>query len=275
MRRCSGSLAIAAVLAALVLPAAARAAEAPVPSAEPPAPASLVVALGLGNPSLQAGVVRGSEVILARGFEVELARVLARRLGARVDRFVRVSSPARLLTSSAPGWHLALAGIERSSAGAGAAVDLSLPYLTTDVAVVARRGLARPKRLADLRSSLLCAVRGTDAARAAFSVRPKRTPLLLGGPERLRTAVRTGLCDAAFVAGVDAGRFVAGRSTGLGPVVGRIARGDGLGVLVPRGEGLDVRDVDRELRALRRDGTLARLSRGWFGLDPAGLRVLR
>jgi ABC-type amino acid transport substrate-binding protein len=57
--------------------------------------------------------------------------------------------------------------------------------------------------------------------------------------------------------------------------VGRIARGDGLGVLVPRGEGLDVRDVDRELRALRRDGTLARLSRAWLGLDPAGLRILR
>ena len=59
------------------------------------------------------------------------------------------------------------------------------------------------------------------------------------------------------------------------PVVGRIAAGEGLVAVVPRGTGLDVGAVDRELLRLRRDGTLGRLARAWLGLDPETLRVLR
>jgi ABC-type amino acid transport substrate-binding protein len=259
--------------AVLVSPLAARAGGAP--TAPPGArPGVLVVALGLQSPLLQAGVVRGRDVILARGFEVELARVLARRLGSRVGRFVYVPSRARLLASSGGGWQLAVAGID-STPGARAGADLSIPYLTTDVAVVARRGLPRPRRATDLRASLLCAVRGGDGARAAVAVGPRQRPVLVAGRERLRTLVRTGACDAALVPAVEAGRFVAGQRRSLGPVVGRIRRGEGLVVAVPRGAGVDVAAVDRELGRLRRDGTLGRLARTWLGLDPASLPVLR
>ena len=124
------------VVVGLALPAGlARAADAPAPAPAPaPAtsrPGALVVALGLQSPLLQAGVVRGRDVILARGFEVELARTLARRLGGRVSRFVYVPSQARLLASSGGGWQLALGGIDPSR-GARAGADLSVPYLTTD-----------------------------------------------------------------------------------------------------------------------------------------------
>lgn len=265
---------VVAVLAvALGLPVAARADDAPA-SPAPARPGALVVALGLQSPLLQAGVVRGRDVILARGFEIELARTLARRLGGHVGRFVYVRSQARLLASSGGGWQLAVAGIEPSrSARAGA--DLSVPYLTTDVAVVTRRGLARPRGLADLRPSVLCAVRGSDGARAVSAIGPRQRPVLVSGTERLRTIVRTGACDAALLPAVQVGRFVAGQSGSLGPVVGRIARGEGLVLAVPRGAGIDVAAVDRELGRLRRDGTLGRLARAWLGLDPASLPVLR
>jgi ABC-type amino acid transport substrate-binding protein len=255
----------------LALPVAARADDAPAPAT---GRGTLVVALGLQTPLLQAGVVRGRDVILARGFEVELARTLARRLGGRVGRFVYVPSEARLLASSGGGWQLAVAGIDPAG-GPRAGADLSLPYLTTDVAVVTRRGLARPRRLADLRPSLLCAVRGGDGARAVTAVGPSRRPVLVTGAERLRTMVRTGACDAALVPAVEVGRFVAGQRRSLGAVVGRIALGEGLVVAVPRGAGIDVAAVDRELVRLRRDGTLGRLARAWLGLDPASLPVLR
>jgi len=268
-------LTAAAVLVALLAVPAAPA-DGPPTTPSPPAssPRSLVVALALQDPLLQAGVVRGRDVILARGFEVELARVLARRLGGRVERFVYVPSAARLLTSSAPVWQLALGGIERSR-GARAGVDLSVPYLTTDVAVVARRGLARPRRLADLRAARLCATRAGAAAGAASGVNPRTPVLLAAGMERLERLVRTGACDAALVPAAEVGRFVRDGGRGLGPVVGRIARGEGLGVAVPRATGLEVRAVDRELGRLRRDGTLGRLARTWLGLDPSALRVLR
>lgn len=268
----SRTVAAAVALGVLALPGVAAAAAAPAPPARPPVQ-SLVVALGLTNPSLQAGVVRGKDVILARGFEVELARTLARRLGGKVGTFVH-ASPGRLFLPGAAGWHLALAGLEPSRVP-GAAADITVPYLTTDVAVVTRRGLGRPGRLADLRNALLCAVRGSEAARAAASLRPSRPPVLVAGTERLRSALRTGFCDAALVPAVEAGRFVESQRRVLGTVVGRIARGKGMVALVPRGAGLDVKAVDRELRRLRRDGTLARLARTWLGLDPAALRVLR
>lgn len=259
--------ALSAVTAAALASSAAAADAPPAPTAPPRA---LVVALGLQSPALQAGVVRGRDVILARGFEVELARILARRLGGRVERFVYVPSSARLLSSGTPGWHLALAGIESGAAGRAAA-DLSVPYLTSDFAVVARVGLERPRRLADLRDRVLCAVRGSDASRAVSRFHPAKTELA-PGTERLRELVRAGACDAALLPAVDAGRFVRGQA---GVVVGRVERGKGLVVAVPRGAGLDVSVVDRELGRLRRDGTLGRLARTWLGLDPAALRILR
>ena len=271
MRRVAAVL----VVVGLALPAGlARADDAPAPASATSRPGALVVALGLQSPLLQAGVVRGRDVILARGFEVELARTLARRLGGRVSRFVYVPSQARLLASSGGDWQLALGGIDPSH-GARAGADLSVPYLTTDVAVVARRGLERPRRLADLRASLLCAVRGGDGARAMPVVRPRQQPVLVTGTERLRTMLRTGACDAALVPAVEAGRFVRGQRGSFGPVVGRIPRGKGLVIAVPRGTGLDVAAVDHELVRLRRDGTLGRLAKAWLGLDPESVRILR
>ena len=267
---------LAAVLAGLAVAVSAGAGVAGAGAAAPAPPRGIVVALGLTSPRLQAGVVVGGrEVILARGFEVELARILARRLGGRVDGFVYVPSAPRLLASSFAGWHLALGGIG-AAPGPRAAGDVSRPYLPTDVAVVVRKGLDVPKRLADLRGALVCAVRGSDAARVvATRIRPRRPPTYVIGPERLQAVVRTGACDAALVPALEVGRFVEGQRRALGPVVGRIEHGAGVAVLVRRGSGLDVAAVNRELARLVREGTLGRLARTWLGIDPAGLRVLR
>ena len=240
----------------------------------PPRPTPIVVALGLGQPALQAGVVRGREVILARGFEVELIRTLARRLGTPVGRFVYVPAATRLLASGSSGWQLAVAGLERAP-GRGGTSALTAPYLTTDIAVVARRGLPRPRSLAVLRTRVLCASRGSDGVAALTTLRPRTSPLVVVGADRLRDLLRTGACDAALVPSFDVGRFVAGQRPLLGPVVGRIRRGDGLGIAVRSGGGLDVAAVNRALVGLRRDGTLARLARTWLGLDPAALPRLR
>ncbi|HEX3291082.1 MAG TPA: transporter substrate-binding domain-containing protein [Gaiella sp.] len=270
MRRITAAI---VVLTALALPAGALADDVAPPAVAAPAPMSLVVGLGLADPALQAGVLRGRDVILARGFEVELARTLARRLGGRVERFVHVALPGRLLASGGADWQLAFAGIEAGGLRAGA--KASIPYLTTDVVVVARRGLDRPRRLADLRTAVVCAVRGGDGAEAAAALHPRRAPLFAVSADRLLMAVRTGACDAALVPAAEAGGFVAGQRRVLGPVVGRIRHGKGLVAAVATGGGLSISDVDRELVRLRRDGMLGRLARTWLGLDPAAVPVLR
>jgi len=275
MRNRRAALAIA-VCALASAPVAANAADPSTPAgAARTSPASLVIALGLRDPALGAGVMRGGEVVLARGFEVELARLLVRRLGAHLARFVELRPAARIVAGGASSWQLGLAGIEPSPQGRATGV-LSDPYLTTDAAVVLRRHLPRPRSIADLRGHVLCAVRGGDEARAiATVVRPKAAPLLATGLDRLREQLRTGACDVAVVPAVDTGRFLRGHGAELGPAAGRIPSGRGFVVAVARGGGLDVTAVNAVLQQMRNDGTLGRLARTWLGLDPASLRVLR
>ena len=64
------------------------------------APGMLTVALSLPSPGFQAGAVRpGGAVVAARGFEIDLARSLAARLGLKRVRFVNEPSFPRLLAA--------------------------------------------------------------------------------------------------------------------------------------------------------------------------------
>ena len=271
-----GSAAVAAaVLVALGLPADSRADDPPLAPVPQLRPTELVVALSLGDPVLQAGVVRDGEVILARGLEVEIARDLARRLGIPRVRFVNVQPASRLLAAEVRPWHVVIASI-RPTRAASSLADLSEPYLGTDQAVVLRRGLPRLQELDDLRSKITCALRGSDGARAiAASVAPVARPILAPSNDRLLQLVQTGVCDAALVDAGGVGRLVAGRGGVLGPVSARVEFGGGYVVAVTRGGPIAVAEVGRALRRMRADGTMHRLARAWLGIDPSRLRALR
>jgi cystine transport system substrate-binding protein len=267
----------AGVIVALGLPAESRADDPPPTTtvAPTPRPTELVVALGLGDPVLQAGVVRDGEVIIARGLEVDIARDLARRLGIPRVRFVYVKPASRLLVATVRPWDLTIASIRPTGQASGTA-DLSDPYLGTDQAVVLRRGLPLLATLGDLRRKITCAVRASDGARAiAGSVRPQVKPILAPSEARLLELVQTGACDAALVDAETVGQFVAGRGGILGPVAAKVERGGGYVVAVSRGGPIAVSEVDRALARMRADGTLHRLARQWLGIDPARLRPLR
>ena len=274
----SCTIVAAGLLVALGLPAEGRADDPPPTTttvAAEPRPTELVVALGLGDPVLQAGVVRDGEVILARGLEVDVARDLAKRLAIPRVRFVYVRPASRLLAASVRPWHLTIASI-RPVRAASAGADLSDPYLGTDQAVVLRRGLPRLATLTDLRRKITCAVRGSEGAQAiAGSVAPRVKPILARSAERLLELVQTGACDAALVDADSVGQFVAGRGGILGPVSARVERGGGYVVAVTRGGPIAVSEVDRALARMRADGTMHRLARQWLGIDPARLRPLR
>ena len=264
----------AAVLVALGLPSEGRADDSPAPVVQP-RPTELVVALGLGDPVLQAGVVRDGEVILARGLEVEMTRNLARRLGIPRVRFVYVAPVSRLLAATSRPWHIAISSV-RSTRAAAATADLSDSYLGTDQAVVLRRGLPRLTTLDALSSKVTCAVRGSDGDRAIFaSVRPVIRPILTVTSGRLLELVQTGVCDAALVDADGVGQLVAGRGGVLGPITARVEFGTGFVVAVTRGGPIAVAEVSRALNRMRADGTLHRLNHSWLGIDPARLVPLR
>ena len=274
----SCAIVVAGLLVALGLPSDSRADDPPPATtitAPEPRPTELVVALGLGDPVLQAGVVREGEVIIARGLEVDIARNLAKRLGIPRVRFVYVKPASRLLVAKVRPWDLTIASI-RSGRPASAGADLSDPYLGTDQAVVLRRGLPRLATLTDLRKKITCATRGSDGARSiAGSVHPFVKPILPSSDARLLELVQTGACDAALVEAGSVGQFVAGRGGILGPVSAKVERGGGYVVAVTRGGPIAVSEVDQALARMRVDGTMHRLARQWLGIDPARLRPLR
>jgi len=270
-----GSVVAAALLVALGLPADSRADDPlPVPVVQP-RPTELVVGLSLGDPVLQAGVVRDGEVILARGLEVEIARNLARRLAIPRVRFVYVRPASRLLAAEVRPWHIVIASI-RPTRAASSISELSDPYLGTDQAVVLRRGLPRLTDIGDLRSKITCALRGSDGARAiAASVAPVVHPIFAPSNDRLFQLVQTGVCDAALVDADRVGRLVKGKGGVLGPITARIEFGGGYVVAVTRGGPISSIEVGRALQRMRGDGTMHRLARAWLGIDPARLRALR
>lgn len=271
----------AVALVALGLPAEGRADDAPSPTVESPAasrpaapPTELVVALAPGDPVMQAGVVRGREVLLARGFEVALARAIAERLRISRVRFVDASSTRRLLLGGTPPWDIAIAGI-RPTRLASERGTITRAYLATDTLVLLRRGTARPRSLAELRTRILCATRGREAARTASWLRPAQAPIAAPGPARLVRLLQTGACDAALLDVTEAGRVVDGNRAVLGPLAARVRWDTGLVAIVRRGAPVAAVRVDRAIAALRADGTIGRLARLWLGADPATLPVLR
>ncbi len=267
--------AAAAVLVALGLPPDGRADDPPQAPVVQPRPAVLVVALSLGDPVLQAGVVREGQVILARGLEVDIARNLARRLGIPHVRFIYVRPASRALAAPLRPWHVMISSI-RPTRAASALADLSEPYLGTDQAVVLRRGLPRLTGLGDLRGEITCALRGSDGALAiAASGLPGVRPILAPSNDRLLQLVQTGACDAAVVDADGVGRFVAGRGGLLGPITARIEFGGGFVVAVTRGGPVAVAEVGRALQRMRADGTMHGLARAWLRIDPSRLRPLR
>ena len=226
-----------------------------------PRPTELVVALGLGDPVLQAGVVRDGEVILARGLEVDIARALARRLGIPRVSFVFVARPLDCSRPrSAPGISRSRRSVRRRRIVARRSqrpVSRHRPGRRAPSRPSPPLDARRPPRQDHVRPCVGATGRGRSPApslRSCVPSSPHRTT-------RLLELVQTGACDAALVDADGVGRFVAGRGGLLGPVRARVEAGGGYVVAVTRGGPIAVAEVDRALARMRADGTMHRLMR--------------
>jgi ABC-type amino acid transport substrate-binding protein len=233
----------------------------------------LTVALSLPRPALQVGAVRGGDVVLARGLEVDVARALAHRLHLRV-RLVQVGDSDRLLRPGPKTWDVSLAQFVATPVRARA-VSFTRPYLQDDPVVLVRRGLARPTTIAELRPLTLCVERGRRSADVvAARVHPLARPVFAAGLEALLRKVQTGVCDAGIAELSRLGPALYGRRDLYGGLAGRIETDRAYAVALERGSPL-LAAADGALRSLQADGTLRRLATAWLRIDQARLRVLR
>jgi len=246
-------------------------------AAAPPTKTPGVLTVGLAMPSagFQVGAVRGRDVVLAKGFEIDLARVLAGRLGIPRVRFVNEPLHSTLLTSGRRDWDIALAQISITPARAQR-VDFSTPYLRADQGVLIRRGLAtKPRSIADLRSLQLCAERASTGGQLILDrIKPTRKPLLLENPSKLSYELFTQRCDAIVFDAPALAVLHRQAPDRYGALVGRIVTNEQYAIAFEKGSPLRAR-INTTLKALAAGGILTRLQKRWLGTSTSTLPVLR
>jgi polar amino acid transport system substrate-binding protein len=260
--------AVALLVLALAVPAGAGA---------PPtkSPGELVVGVSMPVAGLQVGAVRGRDVVLAKGLEIDLARALARKLGVPRVRFVHERLFSTLVSGRPSDWDLAVAAItitpERSRR-----VDFSVPYLTGDQAVLLREGLVPvPASIAALRGLQLCSERATTGARVIVErIKPRKRPRLVNSPSQLVYDLFHDRCDAVVYDAAVLGAQRAAAPERYGAFAGRIVTREQYGIAFPRGSALRG-PVNTALRALQRDGTLGRLQQRWLSANLSQLKELK
>ena len=264
MRALVGVLAVAAIL---VLPASA----APPPTKTP---GELVVGVSMPSAGFQVGAARGRDVVLAKGFEIDLARELAKRMELRRVRFVNEALFSTLLADGRKDWDIALAAISVTPARAQR-VDFSTPYLAADQGVLIRLDLKRPTSIAALRPLQLCAERATTGGQLVLErIKPIKKVRLLENPSKLSYELFTKRCDA-IVADAPALAVLRRQAPDrYGPLIGRIATNERYGIALEKGSALRPR-LNAALRGLTADGTLERLRKRWLGTDTSKLPALR
>ena len=260
--------AVAAVVLAFAVPSAL--AETP-PTLRP---GVLTVGLNMPSPGFQTGAVNGHGVVFARGFEIDLARMIAARLAIPTVAFYQEPQFLRLLGPGPKPWDIALGEVTITPTRA-TSVTFSVPYLDADQGVLLRRGLTpAPKSIAQLAKLRLCTQSSTTAADLMTTrIQPAKPARLFGNTTLLLDALSAGKCDAVVYDAPILATLRAQVPTRYGDLVGVIATGEQYGVVLPQGSALEA-PVNDAVKALVAEGRINTLIKRWLSTDLSKLPVL-
>jgi ABC-type amino acid transport substrate-binding protein len=256
---------VAAVAAACLLTAGASARG----GAPPPTRAKgvLTAAIELGSPGFAEGTLGNP-----RGFDVDVANALARRMGLRI-RFVDYPFPQLFVPGPKP-YDVALE-FATILPGRARFVDFSTPYLSSTQGVLLATDITGPVTLAYLRTLQVCAKQVTTGfAYVQEVLRPEGLVLEYPSAPAALNALSTSICDA-FV--FDLPSLIAAKRAApdrYGALAGRVGATEHYGVVLRKGSPLR-RAVDSAIASLRRDGTIRRIGARNFGAALTSTPVIR
>ena len=259
-----------ALVAALLLGASASSA-APLPTV---VPGQLTVGVSLPSEGFEVGVAEGDRVTYAQGFDIDLARALAKRLGLSRVAFVQ-SQFGRLFSAGAKPWDVAIAQITITAQRRRTA-EFTRSYMSVDQGVLAAQNVSPvPHTLAGLRALRICALaKSTGADVARTTIAPTTPVLLIGNVSNLMLNLQTGRCQAVVYDAPTLGALKARAPEWYGPFVGVIKTGEQYGVALPKGSSLR-NSVDVALGTLIANGTVQRLQKKWLTTNLTALPVLK
>jgi polar amino acid transport system substrate-binding protein len=265
----------------LPLVAAAALLAVPAASARPAAPptlkpGALTVALNPPAVGFQVGTLRGNTVVNPTGFEIDLARDIAAKLGIPAAKISWINVPFDTLFR--PGAKPFDFAFEEATitAARSRVVDFSAPYFNANQGVLLSKTATAPKSLADLKKMSICAqsaTTGLDYVQHKLQA-PSSSVHIYTSTSAAFTALQVGRCDV-FVMDVP---IVASQKktkpSAYGAVAGQIVTNEQYGAVLAKGSKLTP-DVSAAIKALTTDGTIAKLQKKWFNIDVSKIPVLK
>lgn len=263
-------LPVVAVAALIAIPAAAARQAAP-PTMNP---GSLTVALNPPAVGFQVGTLRGNNVTNPTGFEIDLAKDIAAKLGIPASKIKWINVPFdTLFRPGAKPFDFAFEEATITTARAKV-VDFSAPYFNANQGVLLNKSATAPHSLADLKNMTICAqtaTTGLDYVQHKLKAPHIQT---YNTTSAAFSAVQVGRCQA-FV--MDVPIIASQKKTkpsAYGAVAGQIVTNEKYGAVLAKGSKLTPA-VSAAIRALTANGTIGKLQKKWFAIDVSKIPVLK
>jgi len=239
-------------------------------------PGKLVVGFDLPAPAFWNGQASGNTLNHPTGFEYSLALDVAKQLGISQKNVTLLRAPfATILLAGHKPYDFAM---EETTITAQRAkvIGFSAPYFDANQGVLIAKGVKKPTKIADLKSLQTCAQSATTGLDwIQHKLRPAKKPLVYSASSTAAfDAVQAGSCQALIL---DVPIVVSQshkKPGAYGGVVGQIDTHEGYGAVFQKDSPL-IPYVSRAIKALNKNGTIAKLIFKWFGYYPYKIHTLK
>ncbi len=266
MKRLLPLLAVAALLAVPAAWAATRS----VPTLHP---GKLVVGLNPPAVGFQVGTLRGNNVINPSGFEVTLAKDIAKKLGIKKISWINVPWETLFRPGAKP-FDFAFEEATITTARERT-VDFSSSYMTANQGVLLATGVKPPKSQAALAKMSLCAQSGTTGL--AYLQSRLHIPLSKIHTYNLTaaafSALHAHLCQAFVMDVPIVASQKKSKPSAYGALAAQIVTNEHYGAVLAKGSKLTA-PVSKAIRQLTKAGVIGKLEKKWFNFDFAKIPVL-
>jgi polar amino acid transport system substrate-binding protein len=232
----------------------------------------LTVGFDLPAPGFWNGTASGTTIKHPSGFEYSISQDVAKLLG--IKKVVYLRSPFGGLFSPAPKkYDFAFEEVTITPQRAKV-VSFSTPYYAANQGVLIRKGLAKPKSIADLKKLQLCAQKDTTGlALIQTKLRPTKAPLVYSASSTAAfDAVEAGRCDALILDVPIVGAQAKKKPGAYGGVAGQIVTNEFYGAVMDHGSKFKP-FLDKAIKKLKASGTISRLTQKW--IPPAHPPILK
>jgi polar amino acid transport system substrate-binding protein len=235
-------------------------------------PGKLIVAYGDPNPGFVNGSVRGSKFLNPKGYEVDLAKAVAAKLGVTP---VYMYSPWTGLF--APGTKKFDISFQEATITAQRkkTVDFTSSYLNANQGVLLSKQAPVPHSLADVRKLQTCAQADTTGLDYITNqLKPDKKPLVYPTTTALYQSAQLNRCQAVILDVPLVSLEAKSKPGAFGPVAGQIITHEQYGAVLQKGSKLTP-VVDGVMKKLTADGTIGKLQKKWFNINFSRVPVLK